>query len=226
MRSGSVVWNGRALIWVAAVALLVLGLAVLAAPVFAQDSVVNQNADQVGVVNDSVCSQVNNIAVQQYNAGDQNANANASANANADAGATATATADAATDANAVAAAVAEADAVNIANVLGVSVDQVNACLNGVGANDTNGKDTNALKTDGKDADDKDGDNDIVGSDEKDKFAVAAVEQYGKDDVIVASIPDKKVLVDTGGMPLSGLLIAGLFLTAAGISLFRFAGQD
>ena len=222
MRRGSAVFNGRVFMWAVAMALLALGLASMAAPVFAQVSVVNQNADQVGLVNDSICSQVYNVAVQQYNAGDQNANANASANANADAGATA----DAATDANAVAAAVAEADAVNIANVLGVSVDQVNACLNGVGANDTNGKDTNALKTDGKDADDKDGDNDIVGSDEKDKFAVAAVEQYGKDDVIVASIPDKKVLVDTGGMPLSGLLIAGLFLTAAGISLFRFAGRD
>ena len=162
MRSGSVVWNGRALLWVAAVALLVLGLASLAAPVFAQDSLVNQNADQVGAVDDSVCSQVHNAAVQQYNAGDQNANASAGAGAIANAGATATA--GAATDENAVALAVAEADAVNIANVLGVSVDQVNACLNGVGANDTNGKDTNALKTDGKDADDKD------------KFAVAAVE--------------------------------------------------
>ena len=54
----------------------------------------------------------------------------------------------------------------------------------------------------------------------------AAEDQYGKDDVIVSSIPDKKVLADTGGMPLPGLLIAGLGLAAAGVALFRFAGRD
>ena len=201
MRRGSVVFDGRVFMWVVAVALLALGLASLAAPVFAQGSVGNEVADQVGAVDDSVCSQVYNAAVQQYNAGDQNANAIAGAGANANAGATATA--DAATDENAVAVAVAEADAVNIANVTGLDVSTVNACLN------------RAL----------DGDNPDKNLD-KNKQAVAAVEQYGKDDVILKSIPDKKVLVDTGGMPLSGLLIAGLFLTAAGISLFRFAGRD
>ena len=199
MRRGSVVFDGRVFMWVVAVALLALGLASLAAPVFAQGSVGNEVADQVGAVDDSVCSQVYNAAVQQYNAGDQNANAIAGAGANANAGATA----DAATDENAVAVAVAEADAVNIANVTGLDVSSVNACLN------------RAL----------DGDNPDKNLD-KNKQAVAAVEQYGKDDVILKSIPDKKVLVDTGGMPLSGLLIAGLFLTAAGISLFRFAGRD
>ena len=199
MRRGSVVFDGRVFMWVVAVALLALGLASLAAPVFAQGSVGNEVADQVGAVDDSVCSQVYNAAVQQYNAGDQNANAIAGAGANANAGATA----DAATDENAVAVAVAEADAVNIANVTGLDVSTVNACLN------------RAL----------DGDNPDKNLD-KNKQAVAAVEQYGKDDVILKSIPDKKVLVDTGGMPLSGLLIAGLFLTAAGISLFRFAGRD
>ena len=201
MRRGSVVFDGRVFMWVVAVALLALGLASLAAPVFAQGSVGNEVADQVGAVDDSVCSQVYNAAVQQYNAGDQNANAIAGAGANANAGATATA--DAATDENAVAVAVAEADAVNIANVTGLDVSTVNACLN------------RAL----------DGDNPDKNLD-KNKQAVAAVEQYGKDDVILKSIPDKKVLADTGGMPLSGLLIAGLFLTAAGISLFRFAGRD
>ena len=217
MRSGSVVWNGRALIWVAAVALLALGLASMAAPVFAQDSVVNQNADQVGVVNDSVCSQVNNVAAQQYNAGDQNANANANAIAGANAGATATATAtataDAATDANAVA--VAEADAVNIANVLGVSVDQVNACLNWVGTNDTSDKDINDV-----DAVVKDSNKDIVGSDYKDKFAVGAVEQYGNDEVIIESIPDQKLLADTGG-PLILLPALGLFSLTVGATLLK-----
>ncbi|MDQ5812498.1 MAG: hypothetical protein M3358_17555, partial [Actinomycetota bacterium] len=47
-----------------------------AAPVFGQ-GIVNQQSDQFGVVDDSVCSQVYNIAVQQYNAGDQSANADA-----------------------------------------------------------------------------------------------------------------------------------------------------
>ena len=120
MRSGSVVWNGRALLWVAAVALLVLGLASLAAPVFAQESEVNQEADQVGVVDDSVCSQVFNIAVQQYNAGDQAAGAFAGAEANATAGAFGTAAA----------AAISEANAANIANQLGIDIDTVNVCLN------------------------------------------------------------------------------------------------
>jgi hypothetical protein len=197
MRRGSVIFNGRVFMWVLAMALLALGLASLAAPVFAQVSVVSQEADQFGVVDDSICSEVFNAAVQQYSAGDQNANANADAGAFANVGATADAGGDAA------AAAVAEADAVNIANVTGLDVGTVNACLN------------RAL-------DDDKPDKDL----DKNKQAVAAVEQYGKDDVIVASIPDKKVLVDTGGMPLTGLLIAGLFLTAAGISLFRFAGRD
>ncbi|MDQ5829790.1 MAG: hypothetical protein M3324_08005, partial [Actinomycetota bacterium] len=71
-------------------AMLAMALAA-AAPVFAQDDgdavgIVNQEADQAGVVDDSVCSQVYNIAVQQYNAGDQTANADAFADANATAG--------------------------------------------------------------------------------------------------------------------------------------------
>nr|MDQ5818484.1 hypothetical protein [Actinomycetota bacterium] len=57
-----------------------------AAPAFGQ-GFVNQEADQFGVVDDSVCSQVYNIAVQQYNAGDQTANADADAFADATAGA-------------------------------------------------------------------------------------------------------------------------------------------
>ena len=91
-----------------------------AAPVFAQTSVVNQEADQVGVVDDSVCSQVFNIAVQQYNAGDQTADADAFADADASAGAFGTAAA----------AAIADADAVNIANAVGIDIDTVNVCLN------------------------------------------------------------------------------------------------
>ena len=104
-------------------ALLAMALAA-AAPAFAQDDgnvgIVNQEADQFGVVDDSVCSQVYNIAVQQYNAGDQNATADAFADADAEAGAFG----------NATAVAIADADAVNIANAAGIDVDTVNVCLN------------------------------------------------------------------------------------------------
>ena len=107
-------------------AMLAMALAA-AAPVFAQDGggnvgIVNQQANQFGVVNDSVCSQVYNIAVQQYNAGDQTANANALAGANASApqGGTAAALA------------VANANAVNIANAANININTVNQCLNNV----------------------------------------------------------------------------------------------
>ena len=99
-------------------AMLAMALAA-AAPAFGQ-GFVNQEADQSGVVEDSVCSQVFNIAVQQYNAGDQTANADASAFADASAGAFGTAAA----------AAIAEAEAANIANAIGIDVDTVNVCLN------------------------------------------------------------------------------------------------
>ena len=99
-------------------AMLSMGLAATA-PAFGQ-GVVNQETDQLGVVDDSVCSQVFNIAVQQYNAGDQTANADASAFADASAGAFGTAAA----------AAIAEAEAANIANAIGIDVDTVNVCLN------------------------------------------------------------------------------------------------
>jgi hypothetical protein len=169
--------------WVMALVLLALGLASLAAPVFAQDSGVNQNADQVGLVNDSICSQVYNVAVQQYNAGDQNANANA--NAIAVATATAAATSGAA--------AVADADAVNIANVTGIDVSTVNACLNGLakapGAGTPGGDTTSGNRK------------------------VAA-------DVIVDTIPDQKVLADTGG-PAVLLPALGLLLVTAGATVLR-----
>ena len=186
--------------------LLALGLASLAAPVFAQVSVVNQNADQFGLVNDSICSQVYNIAVQQYNAGDQNANANASAGAGAVAIAGATATAGA--NANAVAAAVANANAVNIANVTGIDVATVNACLNGLAkasgdgppGGDTTGRDTTGGDTTGGDTTGGGG-------------AVAA-------DVIIKTIPDQKVLADTGG-PLILLPALGLLFLTAGATMMR-----
>ena len=100
-------------------AMLAMVLAAVA-PAVAQDSFVNQETDQSGAVDDSVCSQVYNIVVQQYNAGDQTANADAFADADATAGPFGTAAA----------AAIAEAEAVNIANAIGIDVDTVNVCLN------------------------------------------------------------------------------------------------
>jgi hypothetical protein len=99
-------------------AMLAMALAA-AAPAFGQ-GYVNQQADQFGAVDNSVCSQVYNIAVQQYNAGDQTAMADADAFADATAGPFGTA----------VAAAIAGANAVNIANAVGIDVNTVNACLN------------------------------------------------------------------------------------------------
>ncbi len=99
-------------------AMLAMALAA-AAPAFGQ-GFVNQEANQSGEVDDSVCSQVYNIAVQQYNAGDQAAVADADAFADASAGPFGTA----------VAAAVADANAANIANAAGINVDTVNVCLN------------------------------------------------------------------------------------------------
>ena len=99
-------------------AMLAMALAA-AAPAFGQ-GFVNQQADQFGVVDDSVCSQVYNIAVQQYNTGDQTAAAGAAAFAEATAGAFGTAAA----------AAIANANAVNIANAAGISINTVNVCLN------------------------------------------------------------------------------------------------
>ena len=101
------------------VAMLAMML-VVAAPAFAQVSVVNQEANQFGVVDDSISSQVFNVAVQQYNAGDQTATAVAIADADASAGAFG----------NATAVAIAGANAVNAANAAGIDIDTVNVSLN------------------------------------------------------------------------------------------------
>jgi hypothetical protein len=104
----------------AMVAMLALML-VAAAPAFAQDvTIVNQQAAQFGVVDDSISSQVFNVAAQQYNAGNQSATANAFAAAGATAGPFGTAAA----------AAISSANAVNVANAAGVGIYTVNVSLN------------------------------------------------------------------------------------------------
>jgi len=95
-----------------------------AAPVFGQEteiqSEVEQGVESTGVVDDSICSQVYNIAVQQYNAGDQEAEAEAESG-------TAEAEAE---EGSATAASVAEANAANIADAAGIDINTVNVCLN------------------------------------------------------------------------------------------------
>ena len=97
----------------------------LAAPAFAQtvEAEVEQEAGQFGVVDDSVCSQVYNVGVQQVNAGDQEAEADAVAGA-------AEAEAE---DGSATAESNATANAVNVGNAAGVSIGTGNVCLNNFG---------------------------------------------------------------------------------------------
>ncbi len=102
-------------------AMLAMALAT-AAPAVGQ-TFVNQEADQFGVVDDSVCSQTTNVGVQQFNAGNQIAVGFATADADATAGAFGTA----------VAVATADADAVNVADAAGISAATGNVCLNNFG---------------------------------------------------------------------------------------------
>jgi hypothetical protein len=105
----------KAMVLVAMLAMMM----VLAAPAYAQ-TFVSQEVDQFGVVDDSVSSQVFNVGVQQFNAGDQIAVAVADADATATAGAFGSATA----------VAIADADAVNVANAAGISIQTINVSLN------------------------------------------------------------------------------------------------
>ena len=100
------------------VAMLAMVL-VMAAPAYAQ-TFVNQEVDQFGVVDDSVSSQVFNVGVQQFNAGDQVAVADADADATATAGPFGSATV----------VAIADADAVNVANAAAIDINTVNVSLN------------------------------------------------------------------------------------------------
>ncbi len=166
-----------------AVALLVLTLS--AAPAFAQQGDVAGD-DQINIVADvqyqavcqNVIGEINQTAVQDVDAGQG---------------------------------VVAGGDAAAVQEVaaeLGVSIEVVNECLNGVADTpddgDTNGRDTN----------------DDTAKDER--VAAAVIEQYGKDAVIVATIP-KKVLPNTGGPPLFGLAILSLALIGVGSSVLRAA---
>jgi hypothetical protein len=103
----------KAMVLVAMLAMML----VLAAPAYAQ-TFVSQDVAQFGVVDDSVSSQVFNVGVQQFNAGDQIAVADADA----------TATAGAFGSASAVA--IADANAVNVANAAAIGIHTVNVSWN------------------------------------------------------------------------------------------------
>ena len=172
-----------------AAALLLLGAS--AAPAFAQDNINIGDAVQYKGVCQNIIGAVN---INRNQIGSTTAITDTDDAADGDAGA---------------GGGTAEAVAV-VAQEQGVSIAQVNECLNRVA-------------DDGKPAGDGT-DDDGVATIDKNKHAVAAAEQYGKDKVIVVSIPKKKALVDTGGVPLSGLALIGLGLVAAGASLVRFGG--
>ena len=106
------------------VAMLAMVL-LLAAPAFAQtvEAEFEQDLSQYGAVDNSVCSQVYNVGVQQANFGNQEAEAAALAGA-------AEAEAE---DGSATAASVATANAVNVANAADVSIGTGNVCLNNFG---------------------------------------------------------------------------------------------
>ncbi len=174
MRRGFMVSYSSGLVWVVAAvaaALFVLGPAATAA--FGQAEAGDGGDDvQYSAVCQNIIGSIGDITQVQF--GDADAVAGTAA------------------DAQYSSEAVAE-----VAQEQGVSIGQVNECLNGQAPLDGDGN----------------------GDDEAGVFTITS---HGK--VLTASIPDQKVLAATGGMPLPGLAIVGLGLMAAGASLLRFGG--
>jgi hypothetical protein len=210
MRRVFTVSDDRAFLWiVAAVAAALLALWASAAPAFAQDNMsigddveyngVCQNI--IGAIGDITQTQTGNATAidrDRRDAADVDAASTVEASA---ADSTADASAEA-TVADPTAGAVAQ-----VAQEQGVSIAQVNECLN---AADNVKPPDNGTTDDGTTGDD-DGD-------------VGALTKTPHGVVLTVSIPEQKVLADTGGMPLSGLALIGLGLMAAGVSLLRFGG--
>ncbi len=95
------------------------------------------------------------------------------------------------------------AAAAAIAQELGITQEQVNACLGSIGSDDRvvddngdNGDDTTTTTT--------------------------TDTSSAKGDVLSSTIPDKKVLAATGGMPLPGTAFLALALIGTGLSVLRF----
>lgn len=155
-------------------------LALSVAPAFGQAVAIDEGDD---VQYNGVCQNIIG-SIDDITAGNS-AGATSGANANA--------TADDESEAAAQADSVAE-----IAQEAGVTIEQVNECLNGTDA-DTTDDDTDTTDTDTTDTTDDD------------DTRLAAVDD--PDAVKSASIPEVKALVNTGGFPI--LTGAGLMLVAA-----------
>jgi hypothetical protein len=177
MRHGSVVFEGRTLMWVVAAvaaALFVLGPTATAA--FGQATAVDAGDDiQYSAVCQNIIGSIGDITQTQDG------------------------------DADAVAVDNSEAVAA-VAQYSGVSIGQVNECLNGQAPLDQNPP----------------GDENPPPGEEPKVVETFTKTPHGE--VLTVSIPDQKVLADTGGMPLPGLAIVGLSLMAAGASLLRVGG--
>lgn len=111
-------------------------------------------------------------------------------------------------DASAVADGIGNAAAAEVANELGITVDQVNGCLGGVngGGDDDDGDDGNG------DGGDDNGDNGNNNDDDNN-----AGDTDDPDDVVAGTTPNQ-TLSDTGGVPI-GVLMAGLILAGSGLLL-------
>lgn len=114
-------------------------------------------------------------------------------------------------DANAGASGDSEAAAA-VAQEFDVSIEQVNQCLSGAGGGDGTASDDQY--------DDGNGD-DTTGDDTTGDDTTGDTTDVTEDDgVIQETIPNQK-LPDTGGMPLSGLLVVGFALICAGSAILR-----
>jgi hypothetical protein len=184
---------GRRRLGVAVVAgvLVVFMVWLLAAtPAFAQESPGVQYGDNTTITNTALCQNI----IGELNIGDINQSANVSANAQY----------------NSVA-------ITEVAQELGITIAQVNECLN-IEAAEDDGDDNG----DGDGDDNGDGDNGADGDDVDD---VADANDDVAEDVIDSTIPEKEkgLLPVTGGMPLlgGGGAILGLALIGTGLSILR-----
>jgi hypothetical protein len=210
MRRVSVVLDGGLLTWVvAALAAASLILALSAPSAFGQNAnSVEQEIEQEAEVENSICTNVNQVASNQYNAGDQNVNARANA--------IAVAGRDGNSDANA------EAAAAAIANELGVSVVQVNECLNDA-ADNGNGppppdeETTDEETTDEETTVEETTDEETTEEESTVEATEEAIVRRGET-IIAKSIPEGKVLANTGG-PASVFGIVGCVLLGGGLLL-------
>jgi hypothetical protein len=99
-----------------------------------------------------------------------------------------------------------EAVAGEVAQETGVSIEQVNECLNGTSTDETDDTDN--------------GDTDTADTDTADTDSSASAAAVDDPDAVRAdSIPEVKALVNTGGPSLLGLAVISLAVSVVGISV-------